>query len=298
MGEKKVVALSGAHGFLGTRLSEALRIAGYDVWPMVRRKTQNPHEIYYDYISRQIDSAKLAEVDAIIHLAGKNIFSGMWSTKVKQEIYDSRIESTRLIAKALTETRYRAKVFICASAIGFYGDRSNEKLTEESRKGHGFLANLCEDWERASKLAPRSLRIVNTRFGILLQPSGGMLKRLLPLFRAGLGATLGKGDQFMALVALDDAVRAIIFALENSQISGPVNVVMPIAITNSAFTATLAKSLGKKNWLRVPRAFIAMLGEQGKLAIASTRVVPLVLLEKGFKFKFEQAEDFLGSIKS
>lgn len=282
-----IVALSGAHGFIGSHVAQALKALGYDVWPMVRKKSKaNPHEIFYDYRRQIIDKDALSRCTAVIHLAGKNIMSGLWTSGFKKGLWESRIASTRLIAGAMAELMPKGpKVLVCASAMGFYGDRKNEKLDEKSIRGLGFLAQLCEAWEEETRVAQEAgVRVVNTRFGVVVGSDGGMLAGYEKIFSLGLGAIMGSGMQYMALVDIEDVVRAILFALENPKVLGPINVVCPEAITNENFSKRFAHALKKKVWIRIPAWLLSSLGEQGKLMLCSCRAVPQALLDAGFEF--------------
>lgn len=292
--DQKIVALSGAGGFIGTSLREELLARGYEVWPLVRATGGGEGEIFYDYRRKIIDKERLARCYAVIHLAGKNIMSGFWSAKFKKELWESRVDSTRFIASSMAEITSGPKVLISASAVGFYGDTSKNIVDEKTPSGEGFLAELCEAWEKATEPAAEAgIRVVNTRFGVVLGSEGGMLKGLLKLFNIGLGAAIGSGEQYMAVVALEDVVGAIIFALENPTVSGPINVVCPQAINNEKFTDLLAQVFEKKAWLRVPTWVLRSLGEQGGMMLASNKVKPKVLLDEGYDFKFPRVKGIL-----
>ena len=184
-----VIALSGAHGFIGSEVRRELLAHGYEVWPLVRTKTKAHGEIFYDYERQKIDKEALSHCCAVIHLAGKNIMSGLWTNSFKKELWESRIASTRLIAASLADLRLQGQgpqVLLCASAVGFYGDRKDEKLDEKSVRGFGFLARLCEAWEEETRVAQRSgVRVVNMRFGHVLGPGGGMLAGYRRIFSGG-----------------------------------------------------------------------------------------------------------------
>jgi len=290
-----IVGLSGAHGFIGSKVALALVARGYEVWPLVRKKTEESGpEIFYDYNRQIIDKDALSQCTAVVHLAGKNIMSGLWSDAFKKELWESRVASTRLIAGACADLRpHGPKVLVCASAVGFYGDGKKEKLDEKCIRGMGFLAQLCEAWEEETRIAQEAgIRVVNMRFGAVLGQGGGMLAAYERIFSLGLGAVMGSGKQYMALVALEDVVRAILFALEKP-LAGPVNVVMPEPITNEDFSKRFARALKKKVWIRVPAWVLKALGEQGKLVLSSCRAVPRALLELGFEFSKPTIKDVL-----
>ncbi|MCA9507515.1 MAG: TIGR01777 family oxidoreductase [Myxococcales bacterium] len=280
----KIIALSGAHGLIGSQLKKKLEEQDYEVWPLVRSKGRlGPRQIAYDYQSNFIEADKLKMCDAVIHLAGKNILSGIWTPRVKKEIFESRVLSTQLIAKTIIE--HGPRVFLCASAVGFYGDSGEKEVDEHAKPGKGFLSTLCQAWEKATASARLAgVRVVNLRFGIVISPRGGMLKQIIPLFKFGLGGRLGAGHQYMSLVDLDDVISAIIFALSEKKMEGPVNVVAPESVTNNEFTRMLGEKFNRSNWLSLPTWFLKSLGEQSTLLLSSTRAVPQKLIDHGFRF--------------
>lgn len=279
-----IIALSGAHGLIGSMLKKKLEEQSFEVWPLVRSKGGvGRGQIAYDYKSGFIEAEKLKECHAVIHLAGKNIFSGLWTARFKRELYDSRVLSTELIAQAMAQ--YGPRILLNASAAGYYGDRGDSELDEGSSVGEGFLSELCYAWEQATLPAKKAgVRVVNLRFGIVVSPEGGMIGRLEPLFKAGLGGKIGSGQHYMALVDLDDVVAGIIFALNDNTLSGPINIVAPEALTNKDFTEMLGLKLKRPTWLTVPAWGLRLLGEQGAMVLSSARIYPRVLLEHGFRF--------------
>lgn len=291
------VALSGANGFIGRALGEALRAQGYEVWPLVRQATKDPHSIFYDYHNKKIDHEKLAQCGMVIHLAGKNIMGGLWTPAFKKELYDSRVKSTRFIAHTLAQMKHGPKVLLNASAIGIYGDRADQKLDEQSLPGQGFLADLCMDWERGTLFAKKAgLRVVNMRFGVVLDPEGGMLRSMIPAFKLGLGAIMGSGSQYFSYVTRDQLVAQILFMVKNPSIEGPVNMVSFQPTTNEELAKTLGRLVHKPVWLKIPRLLLKLLGGQGKMLRASARVYPKVLLDAGFPFEEQALEVVLGDI--
>lgn len=284
MGEKKLVAISGAFGFIGQHLTNILKENGYEVWPMVRIKGQEK-TIFYDVKNNEIDEKNLLKCDVIIHLAGKNLMESRWNRKVLQEIYDSRVSSTLLIAKALKKSSTQ-KIFICASAIGFYGDRGDEVLTEKSSPGLGFLSHLCQVWEKASFVQNEKIRVVNLRLGMVLGKNAGFLNRLLPIFKMGLGAIMGNGKQFVSFIALEDLLKIVIFIIDNNAFKGPVNVVSPFPVTNKIFSKSLAQALHRPCLFYLPKWFIKIFfGQSLEVFFSSQRAYPKLLLEKGYIFK-------------
>ncbi len=289
MAALKKVAVSGSTGFIGSKLCKKLQDEGYEVWPMVRNKTKMANEIFYDYDNKKIDLKKLAKCDAVIHLAGKNIMSGIWTKKLKDEIYDSRIKSTLFISHTLSELEDGPKILLNASAVGIYGDRADQKIDEDTKPGSGFLAKVCKDWERATLFAKKaSVRVVNMRISTVLSKDGGMLKMMIPIFKLALGGILGSGDQYMPYVTQDELMKQIIFLLKNDDISGPVNMVSLEPTTNEEFTRALAKVLHRPVFLKMPAFILKLLGEQGKMLLCSARVYPKVLLDHHFSFDDHQ----------
>src|SRR5580704_14915047 len=278
------IALAGASGFIGKKLSESLLKEGYEVWPLVRTKTNKPKEIFYDYELQEIELLKLAQCQAVINLSGKNIL-GLWTPNFKQELYDSRVKTTELIAESLARLKHGPNILLNASAVGIYGDQAEKKLDEESSLGHDFLARLAIDWEKSTEIAKEAhIRVVNMRFGIVLDPTGGSLETQIKYFKHGLGATLGSGEQYFSYVTRDELILQILFLLKNPDIFGPVNCVSLNPITNKEFSQKLSQIFGHKLRLKVPGIFIKALGEQGKMLLSSERVYPKVLLAHKFGF--------------
>jgi uncharacterized protein (TIGR01777 family) len=265
------VAVTGASGLIGSALVESLKAAGHEVTRVPRG---------------QFDVAEGR--DAVVHLAGENI-AGRWTAQKKQRIRDSRVEGTRRLCEALVKMSARPKVLVCASAIGYYGDRGDEVLTEESAPGSGFLAEVCRDWEAATRPASqKGVRVVNLRFAVVLSAKGGALAKMLFPFKLGLGGIVGSGRQWWSWVAVDDVVGAIAQALTTEQLSGPVNVASPQPVTNREFTKTLGKVLGRPTIFPMP-AFAARLafGEMADAALlASARVQPAKLAASGYRFRY------------
>ncbi len=285
------VLVSGSTGLVGTALIPILTATGREVIRLVRSNSRNPSKelIGWNPEANYIDAAGMEGLDAIVHLAGEPIASGRWSPMKKARIRDSRIRGTQLLCEALAHTARPPKVLACASAIGFYGDRSDEVLVEASSSGEGFLAEVCRDWEAATEPARRKgIRVVNLRFGVILSRHGGALAKMLTPFKMGVGGIIGSGRQYMSCIALDDCVGAILHALMQDSLSGPVNVVGPTPVTNGEFTKTLGKILGRPTILPMP-AFAARLafGEMAdELLLCSNRVEPKKLLESGFPFQY------------
>lgn len=237
-------------------------------------------------------------VDAVVHLAGEPI-AGRWTRRKKTAIRDSRVVGTRLLAEALASSPQKPRVFVCASAIGYYGDRGTEPLTEDSPPGRGFLAEVVRDWEAACRPAAEAgIRVVNLRFGVVLSAHGGALAKMLPLFRLGLGGVVGSGRQFWSWVSLEDAVGAILHALHCDLLSGPVNVVSPNPVTNRQFTNTLGRALHRPTVFPLPAPVAGlMLGEMAReLLLASQRVLPIRLEGSGYHFAHRELSCALEAI--
>jgi hypothetical protein len=292
------VAVTGASGFLGSALVERLTADGHSVVPLVRpgsRTHAGPPAIVWDPQGGATDRAALADarIDAVVHLAGENIARGRWTRERKAKIRESRVDGTRHLAELLAELQPRPETLVCASAIGYYGDRGDELLDEQTAPGKGFLPEVCRAWEAAADPARAAgIRVVHLRFGIVLHPAGGALAQMLPPFKLGLGGRLGSGRQFMSWVSRDDVIGVIRHALGNAALTGPVNTVAPGAVTNLEFTHTLARVLGRPAFLPVPAAAIRLLfGEMGEaLLLESTRVLPARLRAVGYNFAHPELE--------
>lgn len=261
---------------------------------MVALTRKDKGGVTWDPGSGKADPNSFEGFDAVIHLAGKNISNGVWTEKFKRELFTSRCRDTWLLSQTLARLENPPKTFISASAIGFYGDRGEEILTEESSKGRGFFPDLCEKWEDATKSAgEKGIRCVHTRFGVVLSPEGGILKKLLPLFRLGLGAILGSGDEHLSWIGLEDLIDAMEHILQHDILHGPVNFTSPNPTTSRGFAKTLAKALHRPCFLRIGRKPLQMMFGQmaDEMLLASTKVLPTVLENSGYKFKYPSLED-------
>lgn len=287
--------MTGASGLVGSALIPVLEARGHQVVKLVRGPASSAFAATWNPEAKQIDLSRAGNIDAVVHLAGENI-AQRWTPGVKRRVRDSRVEGTRLLSDALAKLPVPPKVLICASATGFYGNRGEEWLDERSAPGHGFLADICQEWEAAADAARvRGIRVVHLRLGIVLTPKGGALARMLPAFRLGIGGRLGDGRAYWSWIALDDLIEVIQHALETESLQGPVNAVTPNPITNSTLTKTLGHVLRRPAILPVPRFALELLfGEMGREAmLASFRVKPIRLLESGFKFRFTELEPAL-----
>lgn len=293
------VLISGASGLLGTALTRALREQKHEANALVRRDPR-PGEVQWDPM-QPLDPAKLASYDAIVHLAGKNI-AGRWTPAFKREVMESRTQGTRTLANAAAESfrhSRQPRVLVSASGVGYYGDRGDQILTEESAAGSGFLAEVCKQWEAATTPASEAgMRVVVLRIGVVLAKDGGALKPMLPPFRLGLGGRVGSGRQYWSWIAIDDVVAAMMFALENQSLGGPVNAVAPSPVRNAEFVRALGKALHRPTIFPVPEFVIrTALGEMGQeLLLTSARATPNQLTAAGFKFLYNDLDDALRAV--
>jgi uncharacterized protein (TIGR01777 family) len=289
------VLVSGSTGLVGSELCTVLTSGGHEIARLVRESPRSRQpEVTWDPAKGQLNAAQLEGFDAVVHLAGENI-SSRWTEKQKARIRDSRIQGTQLLCETLAKLKQKPQTLVCASAIGFYGDRGNQELDESSPPGNpqAFLVDVCKQWEAATEPARAAgIRVVNLRFGVILSPKGGALAKMLLPFQLGAGGIIGDGKQFMSWIALDDAVGAIQHVLATSALTGPVNAVSPQSVTNYEFTKTLGTVLYRPTIFPVP-AFAARLafGEMAdELLLASTRVKPAQLNASGYKFRYPQLE--------
>lgn len=292
------IAISGASGLVGSALSSFLTTAGHSVSPIVRTNPRDG-QIFWSPRDGVIDAKALEGMDAVIHLAGENIASGRWTAKKKEAIEASRIASSELLVQALRRLKNPPKTLISASAVGFYGDRGDELLTEESSRGNGFLPQTAERWEQAClKASACGCRVVMARFGVVLDPRGGALGKMLPAFRMGVGGTLGRGEQWMSWIAVDDLLYAVAHLLHCSDVRGAVNLCSPELVTNRQFTQTLATLLGRPAFFPLPKvALRALFGEMADSALlASTRVVPKKLADSAFHWCYPALKEALSHL--
>lgn len=290
------VAVSGSSGLVGSSLVPFLTTGGHRVTRLVRGGAAGSDEATWDPHRGVGDPSRLDRVDAVVHLAGANIAAGRWTAARKAEIRRSRVEGTRRLCESLAHAAAPPKVLVSASAVGYYGDRGAEALTEASEAGSGFLPEVCREWEAAAEPASRAgIRVIHLRFGMILSPAGGALRKMLLPFRVGLGGRIGQGGQFMSWIALDDVLGAIYHALCTDSLHGPVNAVAPSPVRNAEFIRTLAGVLRRPALVPLP-AFAArlLLGEMAdELLLASARVMPARLQASGYRFRFPELEGAL-----
>lgn len=290
------ILISGSHGLVGKALFKSLKADGHEVFNLVRYAPRSESEIEWSPDRYSIALARLEGFDAVVNLAGESIAKGRWTDDKKRSIRESRVKGTKLLGDALANLTNRPKTFICASAIGYYGNRGDEILTESSAPGEGFLADVCVEWEKATALATeKGIRVVNARFGVILDKNGGALAKMLPPFRMGLGGRIGSGKQWMSWIALADVVGALKFALVNGILNGPVNFVAPNPVTNAQLTKTLGKALSRPAIFPIPAFGVRLVfGEMADaLLLASQRVEPERLTAAAYQFQHEELDDAL-----
>lgn len=283
MVKQKKIAVTGASGLIGSALCAQLKSDGHQVIKIVRRAARVADEVSWNPLKGEIDLAGLEGADAVFHLAGAGVGDKRWSAAYRSEILNSRLLGTTTIANACEQIQ--PEVFISASAIGYYGETGDRSVTETDRGGDDFLSIVCREWELVANQAP-SVRTVKLRTGLVLDPTGGALGRMLPIFKFGLGGKLGSGKQWWSWITLHDQIRAMIF-LMNSKIEGPVNITSPNPVTNQQFTAALARALKRPAFFPAPAfALRAVLGGFSTEILGSKKVMPKVLLDNNFEFDY------------
>jgi uncharacterized protein (TIGR01777 family) len=289
------VAITGSTGLIGTALTRSLRADGHEVVRLVRGEPALPGSetaVPWDPAAGTIDPTNLVGCDAVVHLAGRSIGAKRWSADEKRELVESRTRSTTLLAETLAGLDGGPRTLLSGSAIGWYGDRGDEPLTEESDPGNGFLADLCRQWEAATAPAEAAgLRVAHLRTGLVLSGEGGFLGRPVLLFKLGLGGRLGNGRQWWSWVAMEDEVRAIRFLLDHEH-AGPFNLTGPTPLTNAAFTEVLGRVLHRPTIFPAPAIAIrTLLGRElaDEVILAGQRVLPRRLLDAGFEFSYPEA---------
>jgi len=285
-GSKAVVAMAGSSGLIGSALAAALRAADHPVLRIVRRTPANSEELHWNPDSGEFDADALTEVDAVVNLCGVSIGQRRWSGAFKQSLRDSRITPTEVLSAAVADAG--VATLINASAVGYYGDTKARVVDETASVGTGFLAQLCMDWEAATLPAQYAgTRVVLVRTGLVLGPAGGALRRMRPLFSVGLGARLGSGRQYMSWISLEDEVRALLFAISQPTLSGPVNLTGPAPVTNAEFTTAFGRAINRPTPLALPgfaiRAALGEFAEEGLLI--GQRAIPSALERAGFQFQ-------------
>ena len=283
------ILVSGSHGLVGKALISSLTTDGHEIVRLVRSKPSGSGELEWHPNQGHIDAASLEGLDAVVHLAGESIASSRWSGEKKRAIRDSRVKGTALLSEALARLTRPPLVFLSASAIGYYGNRSDELLTEKSPPGNDFLADVCVEWENATRPAiEKGIRTVHTRFGIILDANEGALGKMLTPFRMGIGGRVGNGKQWMSWIGIEDVVNGLKFLIADQSVRGPVNFVAPNPVTNAEFTKTLGRVLSKPTLFPIPEFGVRLaFGEMGEaLLLSSQRVEPSVLRQAGFGFGY------------
>jgi len=293
------ILISGSHGFIGSALHAHLRQQGHSLLRLIRlTQVARSDEVFWNPAEQFIEHGKLAGVDAVIHLAGENLY-GRWNDKKKQAIRDSRAIGTTFLSKTLAAKADKPKVLICASAIGYYGDRGEHDCIENTSGGEGFLAEIARVWEDATKpAADAGIRVVNLRFGIVLGKDGGALAKMLTPFKMGMGGPLGDGQQWISWISILDAVRVIEFAMSHETLKGPVNTVSPHPVRNKEFARTLGRALHRPEVVPIPRRMLHfMFGEMAdETLLASTKALPHKLQLEEFQFEHPDLHTALESI--
>jgi uncharacterized protein (TIGR01777 family) len=281
------ILIAGSSGFLGAHLVRDLTGDGHQVQRLVRREPRAAGETRWDPGRGQLDPDAIANADAVINLAGAGVNDKRWTDGYKQEIVDSRVDTTATLARAIAASRNRPAVLLNSSAVGYYGDTGDRAVDEQSPPGTGFLADVCRVWEAATGPAEDAgVRVVHLRTGLPLDRDGGLLKPLLLIFNLGGGGKLGQGRQYMPWISLPDWLAAVRFLLEREDIAGPVNLTGPDPVSNAEFTRALGRQLGRPTLVPVPRlALRVALGEFAGEALASQRVLPAALTKAGFDFR-------------
>jgi uncharacterized protein (TIGR01777 family) len=289
------VAITGSSGLIGSALRHLLTTGGHDVLLIVRRPPRDENEVQWDPESGLERLDALEGIDAVVHLAGESI-AERWNDEKRRRIRHSRVQGTGTLCAALAQLQQRPRVLVSASAIGYYGNRDDEVLTETSAAGRMFLSDVCKQWEEACDAAREAgVRVVHPRFGMVLSPRGGALAKMLTPFRLGAGGAVGKGNQYWSWISLDDAISAVSHALMNDQIAGPMNVVSPNPVTSRTFARTLARVLNRFAFAPLPAsaARLALGPMADELLLASARVQPTVLLDHDYEFRDPQLEPAL-----
>ncbi len=291
------VLVTGASGLIGTAVSAALGREGHEAVALVRRRPAGTSEVQWNPAA--VDPTPFEGADAVVHLAGENIAGGRWTAERKQKILESRVDGTRNLAQSIAAAVKKPRVLVSASAIGFYGDRGDEVLTETSASGTGFLAEVGRAWESATEAASRAgVRVVNPRIGVVLDAKGGALPKMALPFKFGVGGRVGSGRQWISWITLDDLARLLIHVMVNESLRGPVNAVAPQPVTNAEFSRTLAHVLHRPALFPAPAfAMRLAMGEMAdELLLASQRVEPKVAMESGFRFQYPQLETALTNV--
>ncbi len=285
--------ITGCTGLVGNALVEFLFKNGHSIQCLKRKEKADPHHFW---ATEALPTNTDKIFDTVIHLAGENVANGRWGTKKEQQVLESRVQGTKSLVDYFSILEEKPKLFLCASAVGYYGSRGDEILDEKSTQGDGFLAEVCRQWEKETeRLSTMGIRVVNLRFGMVLSPQGGALYKMIPPFKAYLGGIVGGGKQFISWVSIRDLVRIVDFIIKSPQIKGPVNIVSPMPTTNKALTVSLGRALTRPTPFMVP-GFMAKLifGQMAdEMLLCSSRVTPKLLLESGYEFQDQSLDEVL-----
>lgn len=296
------ILVSGSHGLVGTALLKRLSSEGHETYRLIRGEPEaGSHDISWDPFKGTIGVECLNSIDAVIHLAGENIASGRWTDAKKKAILESRVKGTRVLSEALARLAQPPSTLISASAIGYYGDRGEQLLTEDSVPGSDFLADVCKQWEAAAEPAvQKGIRVVFARFGIILDANDGALSKMLPPFRMGAGGRVGDGKQWMSWIALDDVTNALSLVLQTDSLRGPINFVAPEPVTNAEFTKALGTALARPTVFPIPAFGVRLIfGEMADaLLLSSQKVDPQVLKSAGYQFAYPNIDSALKHVLS
>lgn len=285
--------ITGCSGLVGTALVEYLFKKGHSIQCL--KRDLKPNDLGFWATEKLVSKGDTA-FDSVIHLAGENVADGRWTKKKKERILKSRVEGTRELVDYISMLTKKPEVLLCASAVGFYGSRGDQILHENSSLGKGFLAEVCRQWEKeANRLGSMGIRVVNLRLGMILSPFGGALHKMVPPVKAGVGGTLGAGNQYISWVSINDLVEIVNFIIDNKQLSGPINVVSPIPSNNRELTKKIGVTVNKRTPFKIPEFLVRLLFGQmaDEMLLTSSRVTPRVLLEAGYEFRDQSIDHVL-----
>lgn len=290
------IVISGASGLIGRAIIPFFTTGGHQVTRLVRHKNISPNQLCWDPVAGKLECSALKNSDVIINFSGENIGQGRWTKAKKRKIMQSRIKTTTLLSETIANLKPPPKVFLNASAVGYYGNRGDLTQTEDNVCGADFISEVCSDWEKATVVAQkRGIRVVFLRIGVVLTPCGGALKKMLFPFKMGIGGKFGSGQQYISFIGIDDVIGAIYHIINNDSLEGPVNIVAPQPVTNLKFTKTLGKVLKRPTLFTIPEIAIkSVFGEMGQeILLSGTRVEPQKLLASGYTFRNPDLEGVL-----